>query len=288
MITLEPRTDLAVEKIENTDKQLKGIESTDYIAGSIKVTRTRITTQDACKRIGKPIGEYVTADIPDISGSTEEYGDISAALADEISSLLPKNFKTALVIGLGNRDITPDALGPKTAESILATRHITPETARDIGLADLKSVAVLSPGVLGQTGIEVGEIILGISQRIQPDAVITVDALAALNTSRLCRTVQISNTGITPGSGVGNSRFEISSKTLGIPVIAIGIPTVVCADAIAHELGTDIPTGSAMKNMIVTPSDIDAKIEHSARLLGFSVCRALQPQISFETLYALT
>lgn len=121
MITLEPRTDLAVEKIENTDKQLKGIESTDYIAGSIKVTRTRITTQDACKRIGKPIGEYVTADIPDISGSTEEYGDISAALADEISSLLPKNFKTALVIGLGNRDITPDALGPKTAESILAT-----------------------------------------------------------------------------------------------------------------------------------------------------------------------
>lgn len=285
------RTDLAVEKIEGTDAQIDGIRDESYRKGAATVTKIFIENDTAAAHIGKPIGEYITAEIPDIlSGNAEEFDEISEILAKEISDLMPDSPETVLVIGLGNRDITPDALGPKTTENILATRHISDNLAREIGLEDIKKVAVLSPGVLGQTGIEVSEILLGICNRIKPEAIITIDALAAGGISRLCRTVQISNTGITPGSGVGNARFEISSRTLKIPVISVGIPTVVCASSLIESFCPDISFSEKLpgNDMIVTPSNIDELITNSAKLLGYSINRAVQPDISFEILQALT
>ncbi|MBQ0083958.1 MAG: GPR endopeptidase, partial [Clostridiales bacterium] len=193
----------------------------------------------------------------------------------------PWPLQTVLVIGLGNREITPDALGPKTTENILATRHISPELARSLGVNLRCRVAVLSPGVLGQTGVEAGEVILGISSKIEPDAIIVIDALASKSVSRLFNTLQISNTGITPGSGVGNSRFEISEKTLKKPVISIGVPTVVTAHTFKDEENNEL-------DMIVTPSAVDRLINDAAKLIGLSVNRALQPFLSFEELQYLT
>lgn len=271
VIPLKPRTDLAVEKLEETNQKVIGIKNECYFKANIEFTKLKVLSEDASKIIGKPIGEYLTAEIPDIAENTSDFDILSKALACEISSFLPCKFQSALLIGLGNRDITPDALGPKTAENILATRHIPFEKT-----GCLRRVAVLSPGVLGQTGIESGEIIKSLCEYINPDVVIAVDSFAAKSTCRLFKTVQISNSGITPGSGVGNSRFEISLKTLGKPVIAIGMPTVSTEFFKENE-----------PEMIVTPSDIDKLIKNSSKLLGLSLNRALQPDIPFDFLQSL-
>lgn len=291
VMALNSRTDLAVEKIENMDAKIKGIRNESYLRGAATVTKIYIESSTAAACIGKPIGEYITAEIPDIlSGNTEEFDEISEIIAKEISDLLPDSPNTVLIIGLGNRDITPDALGPKTTKNILATRHISDNLAREIGLDDIKKVAVLSPGVLGQTGIEVGEILIGICDRIKPSAIIAIDALAANGISRLGRTVQISNSGITPGSGVCNSRFEISARTMKIPVISIGLPTVVCAASLLENFGGNKEALKDMPDMdmIVTPSNIDELITNSAKLLGYAINRATQPNIDFNILRELT
>jgi len=197
-----------------------------------------------------------------------------------------------LVAGLGNTEITPDALGAKSMKYILATRHIKGEFARSAGLDNLRSVSVISTGVLGQTGIEVSEIIKSLSESLKPSAVIVVDALAARELSRLGCTVQISNTGIYPGSGVGNHRKGITNENIGVPVIAVGVPTVVNAVTLAedilnrHELEEkDVsPRG---ESMIVTPREIDLLIERAAKLVGMSINCALQREYDFDTLLSL-
>ncbi len=281
------RTDLAVEKLTDAAALPNGITNTETFYGDISVTHTVILDDNGATALGKPIGEYITVSLdcpPQSSTHPEESEEV---IAREIKKLLPKNCRCVLVLGLGNRDITPDALGPKTAECILATRHISAALAEEIGLSSLKSVAVISPGVLGQTGIETGEILAAVVERIKPNAVIVIDALAAKSIKRLGTTVQLSNTGISPGSGVGNARQEINSKTLGVPVISIGIPTVVEASTLIYDLTEQKHSHSIYGKMIVTPREIDTIIEHSARLLGFSLNRALQPEIDSEILRVL-
>ncbi len=281
------RTDLALEKLNDAKDTPRGITNKEVLYGDITVTHTVIETEDGSSFLGKPMGDYITVTLPAPPQSSAHPEDNEKVVADEIRKLLPKKCEGILVLGLGNRDITPDALGPKTADSILATRHISESLADEIGLSNLKSVAVISPGVLGQTGIETGEILTAVVNRINPSAVIVIDALAAKSIKRLGTTIQLSNTGICPGSGVGNARKEINSNTLGVPVISIGIPTVVEASTMIYDLTNTRYEDDTCGKMIVTPKEIDLIIEHSAKLLGFSINRALQPEIDSEILRLL-
>ena len=195
-----------------------------------------------------------------------------------------------LVAGLGNDQITPDALGPGCTSQIFSTRHIGKELQKSIGFEHLRPVARVIPGVLGQNGIETVEILEGIIRRVSPSALITVDALASRRLSRLGCTVQICNTGISPGSGVGNARAEISLDTVGIPVISIGVPTVVDAFTLACDLIGEDATERIEKDgerMMVTPREIDLLIEHASKLVAAAINSALQPHMDIDELMAL-
>ena len=279
------RTDLAIEKELPGNVEAAGILSSCYTRDNITVTKMEVINEKGAAALGKPIGTYVTVDTPNLITHGGEDAPISCVISEEIRKMLPSAEGTVLVVGLGNREITPDALGPSVTERILATRHITGNLAKQIGLSGMKSVAVLSPGVLGQTGIEVVEIILAVVQKIKPVAAVVIDALAAKNVTRIGSTVQLSDSGISPGAGVHNSRKEISRKTLGIPVIAVGVPTVVDATTLINDI-----TGSqmnGMENMIVTPREIDMLTDRASALLSHAINCALQPEIDGELLKIL-
>ena len=286
------RTDLALERHEILGKeQLSGIVSETEEKDKVKITRIEIRTEEAARQLSKPVGNYVTVEVPPFSDDAEIFDERFTALTDTIRSMLPEK-GTVLVVGLGNISITPDALGPKSASYILATRHISEEFKKAIGFENVRSVASLSPGVLGQTGIETGEIIKGVVDRIKPSAVITIDALASRKLSRLGCTVQLADTGISPGSGVGNSRKRLDEKNLGVKVISLGVPTVVDGATLAHDLidknnsghYSFLPEG---EQMMVTPKEIDLLIERASRLVGMSVNCALQPHMSHEDILSL-
>ncbi len=266
------RTDLALEACDGQAPHLAGLQQKTTRKGGVTVTAIKIRSAEAAQKLGKPRGTYVTVEWEQ---SADDEGTHQAVL-EGLSALLPKA-GTVLVAGLGNENVTPDALGPKCAARVLATRHISADLAKSIGLCGLRSVSVLAPGVLGQTGIESMEILAATVEKIRPAAVIAIDALAARSTARLCRTVQICNTGLCPGSGVANARAEVSEATLGVPVVAVGVPTVVDAATLAADLlGRPCPRGT---EMMVTPRDIDLQIDRAATLLGHAINCALQPHI---------
>jgi spore protease len=292
------RTDLALERREIIEEaEPEGIKSETFETNGAKITRIEVINEKGEKALGKPIGKYITVEVPPFTRSAQLDDGQLDAIAKELPSLLPQT-GLVLVVGLGNTEITPDALGPKSIELVLATRHISSELAKSAGLGDLRPVACFVPGVLGRTGVETGETILGVIKTVNPSAVITIDALAARRLSRLGRTVQMADTGVTPGSGVGNARAEICQKNLGVPVIAVGVPTVVDAATLAYDLvsksnqqvneeemrGKLEPEGS---QMMITPREIDLVIERAARLIAMSINRALQPHISVEDMLLL-
>lgn len=287
---MNARTDLAIEKDSFiSGDRPKGIRRKIFETEKTKVTKISVLDKEAADVIGKPVGEYITVELDEFSYDTELLDDRMKSISTQISSLLPKGDGTVLVAGIGNKDITPDALGPRCAEGIFSTRHITSELAEEIGLDFLNPVCSLATGVLGQTGIETGEIIKSVADAIKPKAVIVIDALAAAGLERLGRTVQITDTGITPGSGVGNKRAEISKNTLGVPVIAIGVPTVVDAVTLARAMtGNKTATENAeAQNMMVTPREIDVMIERAAKLIALCVNCALQPETDPELLLSV-
>ena len=293
---MERRTDLAVEERELLGEDIKGAEYSEDESGGLKIERLRILTQRAGQLLRKPVGTYITAQLPPLTDNIRDTDSRIKALADEIRRLLPVN-GLVLVAGLGNVDITPDALGPKTASRVLATRHITGEIARSTGLDRLRAVAVLNTGVTGQTGIETGELLRGVIRNIRPSAMIVIDALASRRLERLGCTVQISDAGISPGAGVGNRRARIDSDTMGIPVIAVGVPTVVDALTLAFDLldiederrsvelsETVSPQG---RTMVVTPKEVDLLIRRASGLISLSINMALQTDIDTEDLLDL-
>lgn len=287
---MNARTDLAIEKDSFiSGDRPKGIRRKIFETEKTKVTKISVLDKEAADVIGKPVGEYITVELDEFSYDTELLDDRMKSISTQILSLLPKGDGTVLVAGIGNKDITPDALGPRCAEGIFSTRHITSELAEEIGLDFLNPVCSLATGVLGQTGIETGEIIKSVADAIKPKAVIVIDALAAAGLERLGRTVQITDTGITPGSGVGNKRAEISKNTLGVPVIAIGVPTVVDAVTLARAMtGNKTATENAeAQNMMVTPREIDVMIERAAKLIALCVNCALQPETDPELLLSV-
>lgn len=273
------RTDLAAETVKELGDSLpEGLCLTKKLLSKRVMTMLEVTSQQGEDAIGKPQGIYVT-----IEGNPfwEDQGDCPEdmeAVAAGIRFLLPEE-GLVLVVGLGNREITPDALGPQTAEHILATRHLSSELCAQTGLEHLRKTAVLAPNVLGKTGLESLETIQAVVDKIKPAAIVAVDALAAGELERLGRTIQISNTGICPGSGVLNARKELSEQMLGIPVVAIGVPTVVdLSSYLSDEKG---------EAMMITPREIDLLIERAVRFLSLCINRALQPTLSLQELTLL-
>ncbi len=293
---MQIRTDLAMEARELAGEDASGVEVNKKDYGDIAVSSLVIKTAEAAKNIGKEMGSYITAEMKTLTDDFKETDKRLEIIAKEIRALLPEK-GLVLVAGLGNENITPDALGPKSARGILATRHIRGELARSTGLDRLRAVAALATGVTGQTGIETGELILSVCNRIKPAAVIVIDALASRRLERLGCTVQISDAGISPGDGVGNHRARINRSTVGVPVISIGIPTVVDAFTLAADLLLDSDDNSAElikrsvypngRKMVVTPGEIDLLVERGARLISMAVNTALQPTLEISDLISL-
>lgn len=283
------RTDLALERHEAIKSgQADGIDSETFEKSGITFTVIKVTDTVGERSLGKPVGTYVTAEIPSLVSHSPVEEDAVEAIAAELRKLLPEE-GTVLVVGLGNTDITPDAVGPQSVGMVLATRHINEELSEDIGLGKLRSVAGFIPGVLGKTGVETAESVKGLVECVRPSAVIVIDALAARRLKRLGNTVQMSDTGIIPGAGVGNARTAINREGLGVPVISVGVPTVVDAQTLVNDLTDDETEISREENekMIVTPREIDLVVDRAARIIGLSVNKALQPHLSVDEVMML-
>ena len=282
------RTDLAVEAIENhkTAAALPHVRQSDRTLEGFAVHEVRILSEDAAREIGKPQGRYLTLELDALIRREEDaFPRACKALSTLLRELLPHpNDGPVLIAGLGNRMITPDAIGPQTADHVIATRHLIAQSPAIF--ADWRPVSALAPGVLGQTGVETGEVICGVLDRVRPAAVIAVDALAAGRLSRLLRTVQLADTGITPGAGVGNARAALNAETLGVPVIAVGVPTVVDGATLAHEISSQLgqPACEALDDLsqpvMITTRDIDREVADISRMIGYAVNMALHPHLS--------
>lgn len=295
----EIRTDLAVESRESVQAkktQIRGVVvKEDYNEEKdIHTTVVRIESEEGAKIMGKPQGTYITLEAPNMSDEDEDYHrEISEELARHIKQLLPKKEELhVLVVGLGNHNITPDALGPNVIDNLQITRHIIREYGKEMyENVNIAHVSGLVPGVMAQTGMETLEILKGVVKETSPDLMIVIDALAARSIKRLNRTIQITDTGINPGSGVGNHRNGLTKESLGIPVIGIGVPTVVDAATIIYDsmshllealeenekeefLGDVISPG--LQSMFVTPKDVDETVKR----LGFTISEGLNIALS--------
>ncbi len=297
---LQRRTDLALEAREmcaqaQGQESLEGIEQTRALCQGCPVTTVRVTSHRGARAIGKPTGTYVTVDLTGLKRRQEgAFPRCVQALSAQLRTLLPGGLERGvLVVGLGNRAITPDSIGPAAVDYVLATRHLVEQVPEHFG--SFRPVASLAAGVLAATGVESGELARAVSERIRPACVIAVDALASRALDRVCTTVQLTDTGISPGSGVGNSRAALNRETLGVPVIALGVPTVVdvatlCADVL-EEAGQGDLDPRALKGttagLMVTPRDIDQSAADMAKVIGFAVNLALHEDLTIEELEML-
>ena len=288
------RTDLAIESAEyicGLRHKVPGVDIKEIQSDSthIRVTHVHIKNQEGENHIGKPVGRYITLETPYLADTDEDYHkEITKVLMEQLSILIPGiSKKKVLVVGVGNRNITPDALGPEVVDHLLITRHLLLEYGRNKDFTKkLGMVSAIAPGVMAQTGMEGREVIAGVVKETSPDVLIVIDALAARSISRLNTTIQLTDTGISPGAGVGNQRLGLNKKTLGIPVIAIGIPTVIDAatividtfeslmgtlDAEEQEMFLQEVLTEELCSMFVTPKDIDETISK----ISFTISEAI-------------
>ena len=263
------RTDLALEsreRLEAEKNEMRGVafEEIHDEKRNVTITKVVIETENGAKSIGKPMGTYLTLEAPDMAVPDEgSHREVSEVLSEQLREIIKDEIQSVLVVGLGNREVTPDALGPEVISNLYITRHILREYG-EYAFPDKKvaSISGIVPGVMAQTGMESLEIIKGIIHETRPQLVIAIDALAARSVKRLGRTIQIADTGINPGSGVGNHRKGLNEQSLGVPVVAIGVPLVVDAATIAYDVCQDvdkIPNGIA--GMFVTPKNIDETVK---------------------------
>lgn len=284
------RTDLAMESVE-TGRLTSGVSTQKSTKENILIIRIKVETKKAALALQKPVGEYVTFNVSNFKSPNIDIIGEAKVIAKTMEEFFPKNENGVLIVGLGNSDITPDALGPKAISYCFATRHISGELKKSIGMEQLRSVCAIATGVLGKTGIETAEIVSSLVKSLAPSFVVVIDSLAAKSVTRLGNTIQMSNVGISPGSGVQNARKELSFATLGVPVIAIGVPMVVDMATIAPEADADADPAQTSENevqtMMVTPREIDLCIEHAAKMVAYSVNKALQPALSMEEIVAL-
>ena len=275
---MKVRTDLALEERESFDGsgvEIHGVEVEESCdeGRNVRLTRVKIVSERGAREMGKSRGTYLTLEAPGLASPDEDYHrEVSEVIADLLRELTG-TAESVLVAGLGNRDVTPDALGPQAVSNLMITRHLIREYGREMmGMDGCCVVSGIVPGVMAQTGMETSEILQGIIEETRPDLLIVIDALAARSTRRLGRTVQITDTGIQPGSGVGNHRGSLTKESLGIPVIAIGVPTVVEAAAIVYDAqGNCEKMPPHLNGMFVTPKNIDEMIKQ----LSFTLSEAL-------------
>lgn len=266
------RTDLALEaktlweESAGETTKLEGVRARTRQRGGTEITELDILDERGEKALGKPAGRYLTMELPRYDRDIRKPAEV---LAQELRDLLRDDKGSVLVVGLGNRAVTPDALGPQTVSRLFLTRHLIENLPAQFGAC--RCVCALTPGVLATTGIETLEVVRGAIEHVKPTAVLAIDALAAGSMERLCRTVQLTNTGIVPGSGVGNRRAAFDRESLGVPVYSLGVPTVV-----------DATDGQAEAQLIVTPRDIDAQIRFFSGVLAGGVNLALHPDFDYE------
>ena len=313
------RTDLAIEARElyreGSNREVSGVEVEKEEQEDYSITRVKVLNEMGAQKMGKPIGSYITIEAQALKNADQDLKDeMSKVLAKELKAVInPNKYTKSLVVGLGNRDVTPDALGPKAIEKIYVTRHFFKayNKTEDETLADVSAIA---PGVMGITGIETSETIKGIVEKTQPDIIVAVDALASRKMERVNTTIQITDTGISPGSGVGSGRKALNEEFLGVPVIAIGVPTVVDAATIVsdtidliignmkdetdvgsefykmlddlssqerHQLIEEVLTPS-MLNLVVTPKEIDDVINDLSQILANGINISLHHGIDLK------
>ena len=295
------RTDLAMENLAS-DLSYPGVEVHRWQESDIELIEVVILTEEAAQALGKPCGSYLTLECPLLREHDPDARiAMSTLLGEELGRMLDSGDDApVLVVGLGNRSVTPDALGPAVIDKTLVTRHIQ---GSGFAAENMRSVCAMAPGVLGVTGIETVELVESLVRDLKPRAVVCIDSLAARDSRRIGCTIQVSNTGIQPGSGVGNHRKPLTRETLGVDVIAVGVPTVIYAatlardafallsDAENHEealnaLEKDL-LDTSLGNLIVTPRDIDAIVKNCAVLISAAVNRALQPRLSEAEIAAM-
>lgn len=316
---LQLRTDLALEAREiyreQRNEEIPGVAVNNEEIGDVIVTRVEVLDENGAEIIGKPRGKYITLESSSLRKADADFKDeMSKLLAKELKSIIPKkeNIK-ALVVGLGNWDVTPDALGPKVVSKVFVTRHLFKLYNKE-GDVDVSEVSAISPGVMGTTGLETSEVIKGVVENSKPDIVIVVDALASRKMERVNSTIQLSTTGITPGSGLGNKRKALNEENLGVPVIALGVPTVVDAATLTSDtiekvidaFSKQAKVGSQFYNMlkelkeeekyslirevlepysaniIVTPKEVDEVIVNLSQIIANGINIAVHPGIDLK------
>ena len=296
---LTKRTDLALEGKELFEEsagsitQMDGVRAKEYERRGYHVTAIDVLDGRGSKAIGKPMGKYVTIDL---SGeeSGEAFEQKARCMAEELRKMLPCSLseKPVLVAGLGNRSITPDAIGPQAIEQILITRHLKESLPEEFSI--FSSVCAVAPGVLGTTGLESAEFVRGLVEKVKPSCLIVIDALVSRRMQRLCRTVQLSDTGLVPGSGIGNHRKALNEETLHLPVLSVGVPTVIDAATLAADLleGSGVEDAESVlpsplqSGVIVTTKEIDAQVRELSKLVAYGINLALHRSLTVEDITA--
>ena len=298
------RTDLAMERRQMAG-EIEGIETETRQNGEMEISTVRIQTQRAAKALGRPCGRYVTIScMQRLQPEPALREQLCTVLSEALGEMLPEK-GDVLVVGLGNRRVTADALGPRVVDGTLVTRHICAQMPETLS-GRLRIVSAVAPGVLGVTGMETAEVVRGVVEHVRPSAVVAIDALAARDSSRICSTIQLSDTGIAPGSGVGNHRKGLTQETLGVPVLALGVPMVVYAATIARDaidamIGADEQAkeggsigavidrvvSARLGDLVVTPREVDALMEQMAGVIARALNIALQPKLDSEEIDAL-
>ena len=290
---MQYRTDLAMERAQDSGN-MGGVCMQNTQAGPFSICEIEIQSAEAAERLQKPAGRYITLETPPIHGlSAQERQALAREMAERLAPLLPP-FGDVLTVGLGNRHITSDALGSRVAEGVLVTRHLK-DTLPDSLRGRLRGVSALCPGVLGITGMETADMVRGAVEQTRPSAVIAIDALSARACGRIGTAIQITDTGILPGSGVGNHRAGLTRDTLGVPVIAIGVPTVVYSAVIVRDalaaLRAENPEELARQltdqDMVVTPREIDQMVGELGQVLSMGINLALQPRMDANEIATL-
>lgn len=262
------------QRSAGAESALPGVWARERERRGIRTTTVRILNDEGARQLHKPVGTYLTLELTALAQREKGAFERSVyALAAELRALM-RPFARVLVAGLGNEAVTPDAVGPQTLRNVIVTRHLKSEEG---ALAGFRDVSAIAPGVLGTTGVESVELIRGAAERICPDCILVVDALAACTLERVCTSVQLADTGIVPGSGVGNSRAAFDRQTLGVPVFAVGVPTVVDARTLVGGNGGLCNLHNCVSGMVITPRDIDARVRELSRLIGYSIDLALHP-----------
>ena len=288
------RTDLALEEKELWEEsaqettELPGVLAREIQVNGVKTTVIRILDEQGEQALHKPKGRYLTMELtPLLNREAQGFQRTAEAVGGQLRRLLPdKPDATILVVGLGNEAITPDAVGPLVLKHLLITRHLVSQMPDFFG--DYCSVAAVAPGVLGTTGLESAEVVRGVAERIKPDCLIVVDALASRSLDRVCTTLQLTDTGITPGSGIHNARDAFCREEFGVPVIAVGVPTVVDVETLVEDYGGSAFSPERLaalcggQKMIVTPRDIDARIAQVSKLIAYGINLAVQKSLSVE------